>query len=45
MTKSKSSASSIVVPLILGIQLMNGALFLNDTSFSLSCTAVISDTR
>ena len=29
MNKSKSSASSIVVPLIFGIHLVNGAQFLN----------------
>ena len=40
MTKSKSSASSIVVPSIIGIHLENGAQFLNATQFFAAGPAV-----
>ena len=42
MTKSKSSASSIVVPSIFVIHLVNGAQFLKATSATLSLSIVIS---
>ena len=42
MTKSKSLASSIVVPSIFVIHLVNGAQFLNDTCFAGAVVTVIS---
>ena len=42
MTKSKSSASSIVVPSIFMICLVNGAQFLNDTCVSGAAVTVTS---
>ena len=42
MTKSKSSASSIVVPSIFVIHLVNGAQFLNNTGVSGADVTVIS---
>ena len=42
MTKSKSSASSIVVPSIFVIHLVNGAQFLNATCVAGAATTVIS---
>ena len=42
MTKSNSSASSIVVPSIFVIHIMKGAQFLNATSAPLSPVIVIS---
>ena len=42
MTKSKSLASSIVVPSIFVIHLVNGAQFLNDTCVSGAAVTVIS---
>ena len=42
MTKSKSSASSIVVPSIFVIHLVNGAQFLNATCISPAAVTVIS---
>ena len=42
MTKSKSSASSVVVPLIFVIHLVNGAQFLNDTCVAGAAVTVIS---
>ena len=41
MTKSKSSASSIVIPSIFVIQLMNGAQFLSATRASIFPVIVI----
>ena len=41
MTKSKPSASSIVVPSIFVIHLVNGAKFLNDTCVSGAAMTVI----
>ena len=40
MTTSKSSASSIVVPSIFVIHLMNGAQFVNATSVGILCAVV-----
>ena len=40
MTKSKSSASSIVAPSILVIHLMNGAQLLSATGTGLLCAVV-----
>ena len=42
MTKSKSSASSIVVPSIFVIHLVNGAQFLNDTCIAGTAVTVTS---
>ena len=42
MTKSKSSASSIVVPSIFVIRLLNGAQFLNATCVEGTAVTVIS---
>ena len=42
MTKSKSSESSFVVPLIFVIHLVNGAQFLNDTCVAGAVVTVIS---
>ena len=42
MTKSKSSASSIIVPSIFVIHLVNGAQFLNDTYVAGDAVTVIS---
>ena len=42
MTKSKSSESSIVVPSIFVIHLVNGAQFLNDTCVAGAAVTVIS---
>ena len=42
MTNSKSSASSIVVPSIFLIHLVNGAQFLNDTRATGAAVTVIS---
>ena len=42
MTKSKSSASSIVVPSMFLIQLVNGTQFLNATCVVGAATTVIS---
>ena len=42
MTKSKSSVSSIVVPSIFVIHLVNGAQFLNATYVSQAAVTVIS---
>ena len=42
MTKSKSSASSIVVPSIFVIYLVNGAQFLNATYVAPAAVTVIS---
>ena len=41
MTKFKSSASSIVVPLIFAIHLVNGAKFVNYTRVSGTAATVI----
>ena len=41
MTKSKSSALSIVVPSIFVIHLMNGPQFLNATGVGFLCTVVM----
>ena len=41
MTKSKSSASSIVVPSIFVIHLVNGARFLNATSVTRLWPAIV----
>ena len=41
MTKSKSSASSIVVPSIFTIHLISGAQFLNDTCVAGAAVTVI----
>ena len=40
MTKSKSSASSVVVPSIFAIHLMSGVRFLNATRVALLCAVV-----
>ena len=42
MTKSKSSASSIIVPSIFAIHLVHGAQFLNDTCVARAAVTVIS---
>ena len=42
MTKSKSSASSIVAPSIFAIHLVNGAHFLNATCVARAIVTVIS---
>ena len=42
MIKSKSSASSIVVPSIFMIHLVNGAQFLNDTCVAEAAVTVMS---
>ena len=42
MTKSKSSASSVIVPLIFVIQIVNGAQFLNANCVVGAATRVIS---
>ena len=42
MTKSKSSASSIVVPSIFVIHLVNGSQYLNDTCVAGAAVTVIS---
>ena len=42
MTKSKSSASSIVVPAIFVIHLVNGAQFLNTTCVARAAVTLIS---
>ena len=42
MTKSKSSESSVVVPSIFVIHLVNGAQFLNDTCVAGAAVTVIS---
>ena len=42
MTKSKSSASSIVVPSIFAIHLVSGAQFFNDTCVAGAAVTVIS---
>ena len=45
MTKSKSSASSIVVLSIFVIHLVNGAQFLNATGVELLCAVVMISPR
>ena len=42
ITKSKSSASSIIVPSLFVVHLINGAQFLNATYFSEAALTVIS---
>ena len=42
MAKSKSSASSIVVPSIFAIHLVNGAQFFNDNCVAVAAVTLIS---